>query len=59
MAFTLQPVKGEEFINRTELLDEIVAELKDKKSTTGYALYGTRRIGNEPPSAYQVRYAAQ
>jgi len=45
MAFTLQPVKGEEFINRTELLDEMVAELKDKRSTTGYALYGTRRIG--------------
>ncbi|MBC2706474.1 MAG: hypothetical protein HF975_08715 [ANME-2 cluster archaeon] len=45
MKFTLQPVKGEEFINRTELLDEMVAELRDKGSTTGYALYGKRRIG--------------
>ena len=45
MKFTLQPVKGEEFINRTELLEEMVAELKDKRSITGYALYGKRRIG--------------
>jgi len=45
MTFTLQPVKGKEFINRTELLEEMVAELKDKRSTTGYALYGKRRIG--------------
>ncbi len=45
MTFTLQPVKGKEFINRTELLEEMVAELKAKRSTTGYALYGKRRIG--------------
>ena len=45
MKFTLRPIKGEEFINRSELLDEMVAELKDKSSTTGYALYGKRRIG--------------
>lgn len=45
MRFTLQPVKGERFVNRTELLEEIVIELKDGKSTVGYAIYGKRRIG--------------
>ena len=45
MKFTLQPVKGEKFVNRNELLEEMVSELKDKKSTVGYALYGKRRIG--------------
>ena len=45
MHFTLQPVKGTGFINRTELLEEMVAELKETESTIGYALYGKRRIG--------------
>lgn len=45
MAFTLKPVRGREFINRTKMLEEMVAELKDTRSTTGYALYGKRRIG--------------
>ena len=45
MSFTLQPVKGRNFINRSKLLEEMLAELKDKGSTTGYALYGKRRIG--------------
>ncbi|KAF1073553.1 ATP-binding protein [Methanogenium sp. MK-MG] len=45
MAFTLKPVKGRGFVNRTRLLEEMVAELKDNRSTTGYALYGKRRIG--------------
>nr|QNO54738.1 hypothetical protein FCNABNJO_00004 [Methanosarcinales archaeon ANME-1 ERB7] len=45
MYFTLRPVKGERFINRQELLDEMISELRDAKSTTGYALYGKRRIG--------------
>ena len=45
MTFTLKPVRGREFINRTKLLEEMVAELKDSSSTTGYALYGKRRIG--------------
>lgn len=43
--FTLQPVKGEGFIDRQELLEEMLSELTDIKSTTGYALYGNRRIG--------------
>ena len=45
MHFTLQPVTGTGFINRTELLEEMVAELEDTESTIGYALYGKRRIG--------------
>ncbi|KAF5416273.1 MAG: putative ATP-binding protein [Candidatus Methanogaster sp.] len=45
MRFTLQPVKGMGFINRTELLEEMVAELEEIESTIGYALYGKRRIG--------------
>ncbi|NQE05068.1 hypothetical protein C5S32_04285 [ANME-1 cluster archaeon GoMg1] len=45
MHFTLQPVKGVGFIDRQELLDGVVSELSDTKSTTWYALYGKRRIG--------------
>ena len=45
MRFTLQPVKGTGFINRAELLEEMVAELEETESTIGYALYGKRRIG--------------
>lgn len=45
MRFTLQPVKGDEFVNRTEILSEILFELRNKQSTTGYALYGKRRVG--------------
>ena len=45
MHFTLQPVKGTGFINRSELLEEMVYELKGTESTIGYALYGKRRIG--------------
>lgn len=45
MHFTLQPVKDDGFVDREELLEEMVSELMDIKSTTGYALYGKRRIG--------------
>ena len=45
MRFTLQPVKGDEFVNRTKILSEILFELRNKRSTTGYALYGKRRVG--------------
>jgi len=45
MGFTLRPVKGAGFIDRQELLEEMSSELKDIKSSTGYALYGKRRIG--------------
>ncbi len=45
MQFTLKPVKGEGFIDRQELLEEMFSELTDINSTTGYAVYGKRRIG--------------
>jgi len=45
MRFTLQPVKGKEFVDRIGLLEEMVSELADKRSTMGYALYGKRRVG--------------
>lgn len=45
MRFTLRPVKGDEFVNRIELLDEMTSELKDPMSNIGYALYGKRRVG--------------
>jgi AAA+ ATPase superfamily predicted ATPase len=45
MPFTLKPAKGEEFVNREELMKEILSELENKNSTVGYALYGKRRIG--------------
>ena len=38
MRFTLQPVKGKEFVDRIGLLEEMVSELADKRSTMGYAL---------------------
>ena len=45
MRFTLRPVKGKEFVNRTGLIEEMISELEDRKSTVGYALYGKRRVG--------------
>lgn len=45
MSFTLKPAKGEEFVNREELIEEMLSELENKNSTIGYALYGKRRIG--------------
>ena len=41
--FSLRPVKGESFINREKLMEDIMYDLKN--SFTGYALYGRRRIG--------------
>lgn len=45
MSFTLKPAMGDAFVDREELLDEILSELKDKKSLTGFALHGRRRVG--------------
>ncbi|MDD4498677.1 MAG: ATP-binding protein [Methanosarcinaceae archaeon] len=45
MPFTLKPAKAEEFVNREELLEEMLSELSDSDSTVGYALYGRRRVG--------------
>ena len=43
--FTLKPVTGEDFVNRKSLIEEMIRELADNKSTTGFALYGNRRVG--------------
>jgi AAA+ ATPase superfamily predicted ATPase len=43
--FTLTPVAGNLFIGRRKLLQELVKDLGDPKSTTGFCIYGMRRIG--------------
>lgn len=45
MVFTLQPAKGEDFVNRDALLGEMVSTLKDPNIRMGFALYGKRRVG--------------
>ncbi len=45
MSFTLMPVVGRDFVGREKLMDEMLFDLKDRNSTIGYALYGSRRIG--------------
>ncbi|HIH20436.1 TPA: AAA family ATPase [Candidatus Micrarchaeota archaeon] len=45
MAFTLAPAEGKDFVNRQELLREMVETLSDRKTRMGFALYGRRRIG--------------
>ncbi|WP_456474611.1 AAA family ATPase [Candidatus Pyrohabitans sp.] len=45
MGFTLKPAEGMNFIDREELLNEILSELKNMQSTTGFAIYGSRRVG--------------
>lgn len=45
MAFTLQPVFGKSLIGREQLVEEMLGVLKDKKSNTGYSIYGVRRVG--------------
>ncbi len=43
--FTLKAAEGESFVNREELLKEMIDELSNLNSTDGYALYGIRRVG--------------
>lgn len=45
MSFTLKPAEGTAFVDREELLGEILPELRDKNSTMGFAIYGKRRVG--------------
>jgi AAA+ ATPase superfamily predicted ATPase len=45
MAFTLIPAEGSDFINRKELLSEMVSTLSNSKLHMGFALYGVRRVG--------------
>lgn len=45
MGFTLKPAIKENFINRQDLLDEMVTCLKDERINMGFALIGPRRVG--------------
>lgn len=45
MTFTLLPVSGKDFVGREELVKGMIKILSDKKTNTGYALFGIRRIG--------------
>ena len=45
MGFTLTPAEGENFIDRKELVDDMVKTLADKNIQMGFALYGMRRVG--------------
>ena len=43
--FTLNPVYGESFIGRKEILGEMAKELSDPGSHIGFCLHGRRRVG--------------
>ncbi len=45
MTFTMLPVKGKNFIDRKEIVTEIINTLCDKQIFMGFALYGIRRVG--------------
>ncbi|ODS36846.1 MAG: hypothetical protein A7316_09775 [Candidatus Altiarchaeales archaeon WOR_SM1_86-2] len=45
MAFTLKPAEGKDFIDRKEIIAEMLNTLSDKESQMGFALYGKRRVG--------------
>lgn len=45
MGFTIVATEGENFIDRKEIVDDMVDTLSDKKTLIGFALYGKRRLG--------------
>ncbi len=45
MPFTLQPAVKNDFINRGDILKEMLSTLQDENVRIGYALVGPRRIG--------------
>jgi len=45
MAFTLLPATEQDFVNREDIVLDMVHSLSNKKERIGYALYGKRRIG--------------
>ncbi len=45
MAFTLQPATRDDFINREDIMLEMLSSLEDERIRMGYALVGPRRIG--------------
>ena len=45
MAFTLQPAIGKSFVDRKEIVGEMIADLSNKNLLMGFALLGNRRMG--------------
>ena len=45
MAFTLQPAVKDDFVDREDILADMLSTLKDKSTRMGFALVGSRRIG--------------
>lgn len=45
MVFTLKPICGKGFVNREELIKEMIWTLSQKDIQMGFALYGKRRMG--------------
>ena len=45
MGFTLVATEGKNFIDREEIVEEMVDRLSGKKSLMGFTLYGKRRVG--------------
>ncbi|ODS35408.1 MAG: hypothetical protein A7316_03775 [Candidatus Altiarchaeales archaeon WOR_SM1_86-2] len=45
MGFTLTPAEGENFIDREELVGDMLKTLTNKNIQMGFALYGARRVG--------------
>jgi len=45
MGFTLVATEGKNFIDREEIIEEMVTVLSNKKSLMGFTLYGKRRVG--------------
>lgn len=43
--FTLKPVYGDRFVGRKDILEEMLRESSNTKSTMGFCLHGRRRIG--------------
>ena len=49
--FTLRPVWGEGFLDREELVAEMVETLSSPAQRVGFALIGKRRMGKPPSSS--------
>ena len=45
MAFTLHPELKNDFVDREDILVDMLSTLKDKSTRMGFALVGSRRIG--------------
>lgn len=45
MAFTLQPAVKDDFVNREDIIKEMISSLEDEGVRMGFAIVGPRRIG--------------